>query len=426
MWDKKSSGNGSTVTTSSTNGHLNVNGTDITIYDDTTLKNQAHTHTNKSLLDNLSDSSGTLAYKGVVIAASGSSSTDPLYPGLLTSQQTFNLYDKTRLTSGTHHDTSTGNVVTGSYETHSITVKAGYNYSFNRGDTIGMGYTFFDSTGTFISGGTATKAKAPTNATTMYVVIPNSAISDNLMVMESNYFFADYVPYTQRLINPTGVQGWYQSKWYNKTWWVLGDSISTGWGDGAAAGNQFATKPYHYTIARSRHIKVQNDAVSGYTISQIYNNKVVSMPSTANAPDLITLMAGTNDHGFNTAMGTINDATTTSTFYGTYKKTVEYLRSQYPLATIGLITPIQRYNSGGTDGNVANAAGYTLRQYCDAVVAIANYYSLPYLDWYGNLGFTPYNTNDYTNFFCSDGGTHPNDSGHVRMAARVGDFIERI
>jgi hypothetical protein len=40
---KIGTGGGSTVTASATNGHININGTDTTVYDDTTIKNQFST-----------------------------------------------------------------------------------------------------------------------------------------------------------------------------------------------------------------------------------------------------------------------------------------------------------------------------------------------------------------------------------------------
>jgi lysophospholipase L1-like esterase len=192
----------------------------------------------------------------------------------------------------------------------------------------------------------------------------------------------------------------------------------------------YSTAPYHYLLANERFIKVQNEAVSGYTIGNVYNNKVVNMPPTAFAPDLITIMAGTNDHGFQTTIGTISDdPASATTFYGTYKKTVEFLLERYPKASIGLITPIQRYNAT-YDGKVARG-GATLRGFSDAVIAIGNYYDIPVLDLYANLGFTPYRTTQLNNFYCVDtnsvpDGTHPNNLGHTFIKSRVGDFIERI
>lgn len=198
-------------------------------------------------------------------------------------RQTFNLFDKTQMVSGSHHY----NVVAGGFETHKIIVKPGY---VNKGDGIATQYSFYDENDAFISGGSAKSAKAPANARSMYVYFNNINLANVLMVMETNYMFADYVPYTQKFIPSQAVQGWYRSKWFEKNWWVLGDSISTGWGDGTGAGNQYATKQYHYLIARDRNIRVQNDAISGYTIGNIYDKKVVNMPPTAYAPDLITIM----------------------------------------------------------------------------------------------------------------------------------------
>lgn len=377
------------------------------------------TPANKVVLDRIGESGGQPTYNGSFIA----SGTNPS----AVDRQTFNLFNKALMTSGSYHDHTNGSIVVGGMETHKITVKPSYTYIFNKGDGVATQYSFYDVNDVYISGGSGKSAKAPLDAKYLYVKIQSSAVADVLMVMETNFMFADYFPYTQKFIAMQPVQGFYRSKWYEKTWWVLGDSISTGWGDGAGAGNVYANKPYSYLLARDRQIRVQNDAVSGYTIGTIYDNKVVNMPPTAYAPDLITIMAGTNDHGFNIAIGTINDDPATgTTFYARYRKTVEWLQNQYPYASIGLIVPIQR--NGTVDGNVANATGKTLRDYCDAVVAIGKYYSIQVLDWYTSVGFTPYIAAQKTNYYTGtpSDGTHPNDAGHIKMAALVGDFIEKL
>ncbi|MBP1995958.1 SGNH/GDSL hydrolase family protein [Paenibacillus eucommiae] len=374
---------------------------------------------NQDILIRFGDSGGQPTYNGAIIAGGS-------IPSSIV-RQTFNLFDKSRMITGSYHDPSTGNIISGGYETHKINVKPGYNYIFNKCDGIATQHSFYTASDVYISGASAKSAKAPANASYLHVKILSPAVANVLMVMETNYMISDYVPYTQKFLTTQEVQGWYRSKWYEKTWWVLGDSISTGYGDGVGAGNQYAAKPYHYLLSRERHIKVQNDAVSGYTIGNIYDNRVVNMPPTQYAPDLITLMAGTNDHGFNIAMGSISDDPATGTsFYARYQKTIEWLINRYPYASIGLIVPIQR--SGIVDGNTANAAGKTLRDYCDAVVAIGKYYSIPVLDWYYGLGFSPYVASQKENYYFGSpsDGTHPNDAGHVKMAATVGDFIERL
>ncbi|KRE33292.1 SGNH/GDSL hydrolase family protein [Paenibacillus sp. Soil724D2] len=372
---------------------------------------------NETTLLKFGESGGQPTYNGSPIA-SGSNPT-------AVDRTTENLYDKTRMVVGSSHNSSTGAVQASGNETHPIPCKPGYNYTFAKGDGIATQYSFYDASDVFISGGSNTKAKAPANAAFLRVYIASTAVSNVLMVMESLFFYADYVPYTQKEIALQPVQGLYRSKWYEKTWWVLGDSISTGWGDGLGTGNFYANKSYSYLLGRERRINVQNESVGGYTIGNVYDNKVVNMPPTANAPDLITIMAGTNDHGFNLAIGAITDDPASGTsFYARYRKTIEYLQARFPYTSIGLITPIQRNDT--VNGNTANLAGFTLRQFCDAIVALGNYYSIPVLDWYTSLGFSPYIAAQKTNFYVSADGTHPNDYGHIKMAPKVGDFIEKL
>jgi lysophospholipase L1-like esterase len=217
---------------------------------------------------------------------------------------------------------------------------------------------------------------------------------DKFMVLEGGYRFnsvTNYKPHKKSIIDNKLLDGYYRSQWFNETWMVLGDSISTGMGEGAS--NAYASKPYHYLLSTERFIHVQGLAVSGYTIGQIYDNVVVNLPPTEHAPKLITIMAGTNDHGFNVPIGAItDDPATGTTFYSRYRKTIEFLQNRYPMATIRLITTIKRYNASGTNGDYTNALSGKVRDYCDAVVVLGKHYSLPVLDIFENLGFTPYNT----------------------------------
>lgn len=328
---------------------------------------------------------------------------------------TFNLFNKALQ----------ANLTTSPQDTHLIAVKEGYVYSWNT--STNASYTVYDQNSAVLSTSTSTSARIPVGGRFLSVKIYGGASAlNNLVIAEGNFRYtpSEYIPYKQETVVTYLPQGFYKSKWYGKSWWVLGDSISTGLGN--LDTNAYASMPYSYLLAHERFIKVVNDSSSGYTIGNIYDNKVVNMPPTSYAPDIITLMAGTNDHGFNIALGTINDDTSTgTTFYARYRKTIEFLLTRYPLATIGLITPIQR-KTATIDGNIANAAGHKLTDYCDAIKAIGNKYSLPVLDLYNNLGFSPYDSLQNTNFFVNADGTHPNNAGQVRMAARVGDFIERI
>jgi lysophospholipase L1-like esterase len=401
-WHKKSSSNQTTLDKlSENNGSLTFSGNPVGI-----------TPTNKGVLDGLSDVNGALVYNGAQLGTTTATGSIPT--GVLINRSTINKFDRSV-------NTGNSNPLISDY----IPVKEGWTYSFS--GNVNRTYTVYDSTQTAITTSTAQTAKIPTGGRYIKVTIyGGQSTLDTFMVNEGTYIPSSFIPFSIQTFSPDNIYGMFKSKWYGKSWWVLGDSISTGNGDGWT-NNAYATKPYHYKISLDRNITVQNDAVSGYTISNIYNNKVTAMPPTAYAPDLITIMAGTNDHGFNTTIGAITDTPATSgSFYAVYKQLIETLITNYPNASIGLITPIQR--NGSTNGNNANAVGKTLRDYCDAVVALGKNYSLPVLDWYYSLGFSPYNTTQLNNFYCGSpsDGTHPNDKGHTIMAGKVGNFIESL
>ena len=66
------------------------------------------------------------------------------------------------------------------------------------------------------------------------------------------------------------------------------------------------------------------------------------------------------------------------------------------------------------DQGKTNACGYTLRQLCDAIVEVCNYYDILCLDLNLESGLTEKDFED---------GIHPNDSGAKKMADVIEKFI---
>lgn len=204
------------------------------------------------------------------------------------------------------------------------------------------------------------------------------------------------------------------SKWKNKKWCVVGDSITEV--------NSTATIKYHDIIKEKIGCTVYNQGKSGTGYAVAYGgglaivDRVTDIPSDS---DLITVFAGTNDWGRNlTTLGTFSD-TTKSTFYGALKLSLEGIINKFPTKKIGVITPIPR----NTYRN-PNTAGETLEQYRNAILEVCEYFSIPCLDLYKESGFYVGNSTFNTTYLPD--GLHPNNAGHELLAEKIEKWIETL
>lgn len=90
------------------------------------------------------------------------------------------------------------------------------------------------------------------------------------------------------------------------------------------------------TVRTSMWNKLMNDSNYKYGSSSYYNYGTTSGKSNADV-DLILLEGGTNDWGWNIPLGTVSD-TTESTYYGALNSMIEKLLTQYPNATVVMVT----------------------------------------------------------------------------------------
>lgn len=196
-------------------------------------------------------------------------------------------------------------------------------------------------------------------------------------------------------------------EWYGKTFAALGDSIV------------WAGAPLFGRIrSRLGFASYRNLGVSGRPMAD-GTSAGVGTVTTALANDFTTdvmvyVAAGTNDFKLNVPLGTIGPLSQTThdrgTFYGAYRTTIDYLLSQRPTIQLVLATPLQRNNSGYST-TTTNTAGHMLRDYRDAVFALADMYSAQVVDMYALSGISEKTLSQYT----ADG-LHPNTAGYIQMA----------
>ncbi len=90
------------------------------------------------------------------------------------------------------------------------------------------------------------------------------------------------------------------------------------------------------TVRTSMWNKLMNDSNYKYGSTSYYNFGTTSGKSNADV-DLILLEGGTNDWGWNIPLGTVSDRTE-STYYGALNLMIEKLLTQYPNATVVMVT----------------------------------------------------------------------------------------
>lgn len=239
----------------------------------------------------------------------------------------------------------------------------------------------------------------------------------------------------------------------DKTISIQGDSISTFAGtitDGNAtyysASHKFVNSIdatwWGLLINECRMRLIRNDAWSGSRISGTGNNAMCSVARCSNikhinstvdtyqygAPEIIVVMAGTNDVSGNVEMGTADGAVTT--YMGAFKTMLANLKSQCRNAKIVVF---QLYRGNVLD--YANSGGKHQYEYQEAMANLCRRYgvyyigpehfdlSFPNLQYYtcdnslSDYGLPTYTSTDYL---------HPNMQGMERVYAGVRAYLESL
>ena len=211
------------------------------------------------------------------------------------------------------------------------------------------------------------------------------------------------------------------SRWLGKKWLAFGDSLSTIHQGEAQVG-------YTELVARSLGMHMENVAVAGkntlnYLEGFSVDGKSYKWDAFSTKYDLITVLLGSNDHGYQCKVGTISD-TGTDSYIGRLKTLYNNLRSRYPKSVIAFITPIKRYNANGTIfTKVIENQTVTVEPYAQAMRDVCKLYSIPCIDLFYSIDPSTQTARD--NFFIyneddqAHDGTHPNDVGQALFLAPI-------
>ncbi len=198
----------------------------------------------------------------------------------------------------------------------------------------------------------------------------------------------------------------------NLRWLVIGDSIT--------ASGLGVEKKYHDYVKGWLDCTVINvgAAGTGY-INEFHGvkgwlDRVESFPC-ASEIDFITIMGALNDRHH--AVGDYGSLIPHN-LYGALRLFYDKMLDKYPLTPIGVITSTPRIYCWGESGEFI--------KHINAVVKMANEYSLPLLDLYRCSGLRPWIESNNKAYFDKADGVHPNILGHEIIAKKVYPFISNL
>ena len=132
--------------------------------------------------------------------------------------------------------------------------------------------------------------------------------------------------------------------------------------------------------------------------------------------DIIVVFGGTNDYGHGDApLGQMGDRSVWS-FYGACHTLFSGLIEKYPDKLIVVMTPMHRTTE--LDKNPP------LRDFVYAEREVAEFYSIPVLDLWSNLGICARVPVQKELYFKDN--VHPNDAGHEKIAYTLKRFLENM
>lgn len=255
------------------------------------------------------------------------------------------------------------------------------------------------------------------DATSTYVVIGVKVVTSTAFAEDATLTMGEY-SVTETVSLQNGIANLLGSgRFYGKKMSCFGDSYTSqqGWQD---------------TTVRILGLdSYSNVAIYGGVLTTGYAGiQNVDLDS-----DILTILYGTNDYSNNMALGTIeDDATSPTTFYGALKYVFEWASTNLPKCLIVPMTHTQRWasakdlefianNGYGTGGQPKNNLGYSLLDYANAIIDVAERYGYRVLDFnrWGQV-----NKNNEGSFYGADH-LHPSATSYILMGTKIAKFIQQ-
>jgi hypothetical protein len=178
--------------------------------------------------------------------------------------------------------------------------------------------------------------------------------------------------------------------WAGRVWSIHGDSMAA-----SRSGNSWFSDAAQYHGCK--YAKDQSvDGGHASTLMEMYNDiGSARIPLTTgffDDVDCVFVLVGTNDATLGTTVGDLSDATTATTFFGLYKKFIEFVLAYKPVTKMVLCTPL--WTAGHTNA--------LMDTYKDAIRAMAKFYAIKLWDCGEESQFNP-----VTYAAMSDDSLHP-------------------
>ena len=207
-------------------------------------------------------------------------------------------------------------------------------------------------------------------------------------------------------------------RWHGKTMNCLGDSLTQGDVKGTGA------LGIPWTMYMKNILKLntcKNYGISGTLLGGTGGNAMVNRYNSMGEADIIGVWGGTNDFCTGLPIGSLNDDTVT-TFYGSLNILIKGLYNKYPNSEIFFITPpkINKPELGETF--TQNSAGFTLKDYRDAIINACDKHSIPVLDFYSNLGMSAYLDNGENR----PDKLHFSNKAYKRISNKISSFVNML
>ncbi|PCF83018.1 SGNH/GDSL hydrolase family protein [Staphylococcus delphini] len=221
-----------------------------------------------------------------------------------------------------------------------------------------------------------------------------TSIDDRFVVTANGTVFANYLSMSNTIKNVKKIG-------------VIGDSVAKG---------SRATKNFSQYLASALGATVQNEAVSGATMSTVKANSIYEQAAKIRNKDLVIIQGTDDDWLYNGSVGVSigTDKSNVRTFYGAFCKTVELIKTNNPHAKIIVMTATRQLPVNGTTirrkDTDTNSLGLNLEDYVNAQVLACTEMNVPVFDAYHTNLLDPYNPALRVKNMVD--GLHPNEFGH--------------
>ncbi len=210
------------------------------------------------------------------------------------------------------------------------------------------------------------------------------------------------------------------SPWKGKTAVFVGDSIT--FGSKCDGDKYWEVLEDEMELAQVIGMGIGKSCISVTNSNGTSFNPLTARYDTIPEADLIQIFMGTNDYGFNTPLGTINDTTDVS-FYGALNVVIPALQAKYTSSRIVFVTPLHRYGQHNLNYDYEkNQAGHELKDYVDAIKEVCERYSVPVIDLFNMSGLNP-SLEAVREKYIPDG-LHPNTEGHKYIANIMRTYLD--